>query len=487
MKLTAKLILIAFLVHTLLISVGAFIGIQRQLSIFEADREDRAREFRQQLADHLGNAWRDGGRSAVEQAMETMPDEMHYTRLRWVQFNVASDHPDAPRIAASSLQSVLRGNVDAIVVRNQEGGWLHTYVPIAIQDVYSVGIEMTDSLEALEDRKRLIVHSTLQTVVGLSLVSLGTAVLAGVRLVGRPLDALISKTEQIGRGDLSQPVTLSGHDELSTLAEALNQMSDRLRQQKESLEAETEARIAALRQLRHADRLQTVGRLAAGIAHEMGTPLNVVAGRAGLIASGKLSPEDVRQSATTIKSEADRIAVIIKQLLDFARRNTLQCQAADLRPVISRTVGLLRPLAESNQVELRMTDQPQPVICSIDEGQFQQVLTNLIMNAIQSIPAQGAVTVSWGIREASAAEDEHRRVEEWAYVEVADNGSGISPEHRDRLFEPFFTTKEVGRGTGLGLSIAYGIVQEHGGWIEVESELGQGSRFTIYLPKETAS
>ncbi len=143
------------------------------------------------------------------------------------------------------------------------------------------------------------------------------AVLLGVRFVGRPLEQLIAKARRIGGGDLEGPVHLHSHDELAELAENLNAMCANLAESQTKLRQETAARITALEQLRHADRLKTVGRLASGIAHELGTPLNVVAGRAGLIGSGKLDAEQIAQSAAAIKPEADKMTEIIRQLARF--------------------------------------------------------------------------------------------------------------------------------------------------------------------------
>src|SRR5208337_2658068 len=138
----------------------------------------------------------------------------------------------------------------------------------------------------------------------------------------RPLDLLIAKARRIGGGDLTGPVHLRSRDELAELAENLNHMCAKLAESETRLRQETAARIMALEQLRHADRLKTVGRLASGIAHELGTPLNVVAGRAGLIGSGKLDSQQIVESAAAIKQEADKMTTIIRHLLDFARAST---------------------------------------------------------------------------------------------------------------------------------------------------------------------
>ena len=250
---------------------------------------------------------------------------------------------------------------------------------------------------------------------------------------------------------------------------------------------ETAARITALEQLRHADRLKTVGRLASGIAHELGTPLNVVAGRAGLIGSGKLDAEQIAESAAAIKLEADKMTTIIRQLLDFARASTPRKLPVDLRTVVRQTIDMIDSIAEKQKVQLIFAPEADEAVAEIDAGQIQQVLTNLAMNAIQAMPQGGQVQFSHPTaasgRRPAPHEGEPDGPSAFYAIEVRDQGVGISEEHMQQLFEPFFTTKEVGAGTGLGLSIAYGIVQEHGGWIDVTSRVGEGSCFTVFLPQ----
>jgi signal transduction histidine kinase len=206
-----------------------------------------------------------------------------------------------------------------------------------------------------------------------------------------------------------------------------------------------------------------------------------------MIAAGRLSADEVQKSAVTIKSEADRIAAIIRQLLDFARRNTPQRKAVDLTEVVRQTLTLLAPVVEKRRATLAVTRQPASLFLNIDAGQIQQVLTNLIVNASEAMLAGGGVELAISQERAVPPEGSGCAPGIYARVDVTDHGEGIAPDIVDQVFEPFFTTKQVGEGTGLGLSIAYGIVKEHGGWIDVRSELGQGSCFSVYLPIEVTA
>ena len=311
--------------------------------------------------------------------------------------------------------------------------------------------------------------------------------LGGVLLVAKPLNKLIQQVEGIGLGDMPQPPAVNNHDELGRLAAAISHMSYRLSEQRDTIRREEASHFQTQEQLRHADRLGTVGTLAAGVAHEMGTPLNVVAGRAGLIAGGKLTAEEVIASARTIKSETERMTVIIRQLLDFARHKSTLSESVDLPAVVRRTCDLMSSMASKASVEL-VIDEPtsnsQRPACLTqgDPSQIQQVITNLVMNAIQAMPQGGqttlSVTAAHVVPPAGVAEAPNGFV----CLTVTDTGMGMNADELSHVFEPFFTTKDTGQGTGLGLSIAYGIVRDHGGWIESESMQGEGTTFRVFLP-----
>lgn len=236
---------------------------------------------------------------------------------------------------------------------------------------------------------------------------------------------------------------------------------------------EEQERRLAVEQLRHADRLNTIGKLAAGIAHELGTPLNVLSGRAELIVAGRVVGEQAVASAQVVVDQAERMAVIIRQLLDFGRRSPDRREnrrSADLRTLLDEAASLLRPMAEKRGVHIVVPEASQSVMARVNAGEIQQVATNLMMNAVQAMGGGGTVTaeVQAGVGTVG--------------FRVRDEGCGIPPEHLAHVFDPFFTTKDVGEGTGLGLSVTYGIVNDHGGRIDVESDPGKGSVFTVTLP-----
>jgi two-component system, NtrC family, sensor kinase len=240
--------------------------------------------------------------------------------------------------------------------------------------------------------------------------------------------------------------------------------------------------VAALTQLRHADRLANVGKLASGIAHELGTPLNVIGGWGRMIAARELEDAEAADGARIIVDQAERMTRIIRQLLDFARRRSPRKELLDLRTPIAQSLALLAPLAEKRHARFEQRLPAEPALVQADAAQLQQVLTNLLVNAVQAMPSGGRIEAALYREKLVPPPDSGAPPGEYFCIEVQDEGTGMSEEVLGRVFEPFFTTKEPGEGTGLGLSVSQGIAQEHGGWIALESKPGAGSRFRVYLP-----
>ena len=247
---------------------------------------------------------------------------------------------------------------------------------------------------------------------------------------------------------------------------------------REHLEHETERRKAAIDQLRHADRLTTVGKLAAGIAHELGTPMGVISGRGSLIASGLSIGAEAQAAGSIIVEQVDRMLVIIRHLLDFARQGGTQKQATDVTALTNDVATLLGPSAQAAGVDIVVVGAP--VVAPLNPAEIQQVLCNLVTNSVHAMPRGGRIEM--GVHTERTRENRRRNDENFAVVTVRDEGTGIAADVLPRIFDPFFTTKEVGQGTGLGLSISYGIVSDHNGFIRVHSRQGEGTSVSVYLP-----
>jgi signal transduction histidine kinase len=246
---------------------------------------------------------------------------------------------------------------------------------------------------------------------------------------------------------------------------------------------ESELRMDALNQLRHAERLTTIGKLASGIAHEIGTPLNVISGHAELMVMGRLDTEEVKRSGQVLLEQSKRVTTIVHQLLDFARRGGTRVMLTDINDLAVATTRLLESLAGKSGIEI--VTQGTPVKADVNRSEIQQVLTNLITNAIHAMPNGGRIEVDVREEHTRAPEEKHGSRQDYVVLSVRDFGTGIALGVLPKIFDPFFTTKDVGQGTGLGLSVAYGIVRDHNGWVNVNTRLGEGTTFSVYLPQES--
>jgi signal transduction histidine kinase len=486
MKLALKLVAFLVVGTILVLGIETYFSVRDDVRTSQEDMRHDAAQRARTLEALIQDVWRTSGERRALQLIDDANAEGP-SSVRWVWLDAGPDDPRRPKATSAQLAEVRAGRQTMFEDRDRSGhNSLYTYALAKVGTQRPGAIELAYSLDGLDRfRHNAVIGAGL---VGAILLAGSGIVIAflGITVVGKPLERLIDKTRRVGAGDLTGPLDISRGDEFSELAAALNQMCEQLRAARDQLGRETDARVAALEQLRHADRLTTVGSLAAGMAHELGTPMNVVAVRAELIIEEAPS-DDAVASAKVIKSQIGKMTVIIRQLLDFARRRLPRKEHADLLRLTEQTTQLLDPLAKTKQVEIKFSSSAGPLSAEIDAGQIQQVLTNLLVNAIQAMPEGGTIDVSVDRgqfrphTEVGAGSQTDGRGE-IARIDVRDQGVGISKDHLRRIFDPFFTTKEVGQGTGLGLSIAYGIVQDHSGWIDVESVVGQGTRFSIYLP-----
>jgi two-component system NtrC family sensor kinase len=347
--------------------------------------------------------------------------------------------------------------------------------------VVDVGVSLAEidhSLASLTERTLGLALAALL------IIALGVVFFVN-RVVMRPVAGLLEGTRLIAMGDLGHRIPSASVGELGLLAESFNHMTDSLQEARaeignlmNDLERQVQQRTAALRQahddLLRSEKLASLGRLSASIAHEINNPLS------GILTFAKLlirtledGPQDQDSRDRCLKNlrlverETARCTAIVRNLLDFARERPLTLTDVDLNQVLSEALSLLEHQLGLKSVSLNRHLEPLPTIPA-DFGQLRQAVVNLVLNAADAMAAGGQLTVS------SAAHAEG------VELEVADTGTGIPPEHLARIFDPFFTTKD--KGTGLGLSVVYGIVERHGGRLEVKSEVGKGTAVRIRLP-----
>jgi two-component system, NtrC family, sensor kinase len=383
-------------------------------------------------------------------------------------------------VPVEQLGPVREGHERTLHHAGHQGPLLVSYVPVSIEGRHGA-LEVSESMEPLERQAHRTMLALGASTGAIAILYFAAASALGRWLVGRPVAQLEEMAGKVGEGDFSARVALHQRDELGVLARAMNHMAEHLEQSHSALAAETERRLATLEQLRHADKLTTVGKLAAGLAHELGTPLNVVQGQAKMVATGEVEGEEAREGASVIVQQVQHMTRILRDLLDFARRGTPRRAPVPAEALLEQSSSLLHALASRRGVRLEAVPA-QGLEVDVDAGHLQQVLTNLVVNAVQATPSGGTVRLSAQRVRAIPPADVGGGEREWVRLDVEDTGSGIPPEVLPRIFEPFFTTKDVGEGTGLGLSVSYGLVRDHGGWLGVESELGRGSRFSVYLP-----
>ncbi|MCA8974085.1 MAG: HAMP domain-containing histidine kinase [Planctomycetes bacterium] len=483
MKLAFRLVAFLVLILAVLVAVDGFREYGQERALMREDMQRDARVLGMAMSSVLDDVWRADGMPRCLQLIADANRAEADTALRWVWFDAAAGDPFAPAVATPADVAASVAGGDFIEGAASGANRLYMYFAIDTAGGGRGGLELSRSMAALSQRGARVLLRSTSHLVGLFLIAVLVVYFIGVRLIGRPLHELAAKIDSIGRGDLSHPLRLGRRDELSLVAAGLNTMCGRLVESQRRIAEESAAKIAALEAARHADRLRTVGQLASGVAHELGTPLNVVSGRAALIAGGRLGAAEVLASAGIIGAQADRMTGIIRQLLVFARRGTSGRERVDVRMLVRESLALVQPTARKKGVSIEIVgDVDDPAGVDGNPSELQQVLTNLEINAIQASGEGDVVRLEVSAEAAVRPGDDAATPRPCVRVDVRDDGEGIPADKLPRIFEPFFTTKDVGEGTGLGLSIVHGILRDHDGWITVTSDPGAGSCFTFHLP-----
>jgi len=326
------------------------------------------------------------------------------------------------------------------------------------------------------------------------LVSLGIGILVH-RLIYVPLRDLETGAESLASGDLDHEIPVRSADELGQLAKSFNSMTSALRESREeranwarTLEQKVERRTKELRaaqaEAARGEKLASVGLLASGIAHELNNPLTGILTFSTLLRKKMPDGSPDAEDLDLVIQETKRCAGIIRRLLDFAREKKPEKKFADLNEIIEETERLIERPAHLRDIEIRKElDRTLPSVW-VDADQIKQVVMNILVNAQQAIDKKGTITVRTGLAPEPMRADPKAAPVRMVEIAISDTGCGIPEKNLERIFDPFFTSKEVGKGTGLGLSVSHGIVRAHGGLIEAESTVGEGTTFRVYLPLE---
>jgi len=390
--------------------------------------------------------------------------------------------PDGKRAIGTRVSSEVKGRVldegknwmdRAFVVSDW---YITAYEPI--EDILGerVGMLYVGVLEAkyVDVRRKALSIFILLTLAGIAL-AIGLGYLLEDKIM-EPVRRLIGASAQVSQGNLSPEIGPISRNEVGILQKTFTEMLNSLRERDRRQKAESEIRLL------QSEKQASIGKLAAGVAHEINNPLTGVLTFTHMLLRRKDLGDDVHSDLQKIAHATERVRKIVKGLLDFSRQTKLDPEPVDVNRLVRSAISLVENQALVRGIRLIFEPAEELPMLTLDRAQFESVLLNLILNALDATETGDTVTLSTGIS-VSTNHVSHKGLE----IAVTDTGCGIPPENLDNLFDPFFTTKEVGQGTGLGLAVSYGIVERHGGTIRVQSEVGRGSTFTIWLPIEELS
>jgi two-component system NtrC family sensor kinase len=354
--------------------------------------------------------------------------------------------------------------------------YITAYEPI--EDIFGqrVGMLYVGVLEAkyADVRWKALSLFIIITVAGMVLaIGLGYVIASKM---SRPVKQLIKASNEVSQGNLSPDIGPISKSELGVLQKTFKEMLTSLQERDKRQKVESETKLL------QSEKQASIGKLAGGVAHEINNPLTGIFTFTHMLLRRQDIPEDVRADLETIGQETERVRKIVKGLLDFSRQTELDREPTDVNRLIRFTLSLVENQALIKGVSLNFEPGEGLPTITLDRNQMQSVLLNIIINALDATDPGGSIAVTSGIG-VSTSHPGQNGIE----ILCMDTGCGIPPENLNKLFDPFFTTKEVGHGTGLGLSVSYGIVERHGGTMWVQSKVGKGSTFKVWLPTDEQS
>jgi signal transduction histidine kinase len=476
MSIAKKVTLVVSLLALCLLAATGYVGLLMR----EQESQDRLRLHTRLMAEAF--------RLSAEGTLESFGHLRALERsLRGQAWSVSFFDRDGRTVVPADSAPVVSSRVLRMMERDQpeddlaEGAYAYR-VPLHHRGKVVGGLELRIDLTTVLPRS----FPRIAMLVAAGLLAV-FALLVGIfarTSIGRPIDQLMGGMDHVIKGDLTVALPLDRNDEIGRIAYRFNEMTAQLRDAQEEIRRSAEAKIQLEQRLRQNEKLATIGQLSAEIAHEVGTPLNVIGGRARSLERKADQPADVRKNSQIIADQAERITKIIQQMLDLSRARKPERTEVDLHRTLEDALTFLEDQTERAGIATRSELASDLPHVQGDADGLQQVFINLILNAVQAMPSGGKLAVR--------ARVEHRRKEglemappqEFVAVEVEDSGPGIPEADHSQIFEPFYSTKPRGQGTGLGLTVAHGIIKDHDGWLEVGRAEPHGSIFRVYLPVE---
>jgi signal transduction histidine kinase len=455
-------------------------------------REESSRALGRAVAAHVGDVLHSGDRAAVARRLESDVGQggVEAVCIYDAAGRLEVSAGDAEEIASIRAPSLPYGEA-TLTVRGKRGRALDVVVPV--DDGAVVARLRTDDAA---DQAAPLVGLVAIYMSSFALALLFFAYFALTRLIVRPIEALVQSADRVASARAALSVPRAGARELAELGASLQAMTARFMTDEAAMRAKvdeltrTTSRLTdAQTQLARSERLASVGRLSAGIAHEIGNPIAALMGMEDLLLDGDLPADTQRDFLARMKRETERIHRILRDLLDFARpeesvpSTATPAVPANVADVLADVLALVRPQKGFKSLDVRTDTEADLPVVALSPQRLTQVLLNLVLNAGAAVTSGTPSTRTDGSGEPGGLiVVRARRAGESVRIEVEDSGPGIAPAVRERIFEPFVTTKEVGTGTGLGLAVCRGIVESAGGTINLDDGFETGARFVVILP-----
>ncbi|MBN2032749.1 MAG: HAMP domain-containing protein [Deltaproteobacteria bacterium] len=373
----------------------------------------------------------------------------------------------------------LSGSTWGVIWLSKRNLWISS--PLSFQGRLEGGVNLSCSLvsvyETLRKSQRIVLfYIFLDTLV---LVMVGLVLLS--RIVVKPIHQLLHLTAGYKEGDRLPALTAGSRNEIGELSRSLHNMLRHLEENKKELRDHILSLEKANKDLKHAqdeiirsEKLASVGRLAAGIAHEIGNPIGIVLGYLDLLKRGDIADEEKKDFLLRIESEITRISQIIKDLLDFSRPSSGELMKTNVHEALQNTLSILAPQPMMESIQRRIELKANDDVVFASPNRLQQVFLNILLNAADALAMTEKKEKVFTIRSENQGEN--------IRISFSDNGTGIARDKLAHIFDPFYTTKEPGRGLGLGLSVSYRIVESLGGSMNAESELDHGTEIIVSIP-----